>query len=223
MKVAIVTGGCTGIGKAISDKLSDEYVVIRASRRTGYDLTKKDGIEKLVDDVLRQYGRIDVLVNNAGMMPLKNIEETTYEEIDEVLNINLKAVFYLSKLVCQVMEKQEEGGCIVNIASDAGLNESEYSPIYGAAKAGVINLTKSFAHRYAGKINVNSISPGFIDTLLTGEPTPQHLIDEIPVGRIGKPEEVADLVCCVINNKYMTGTNIVLDGGMSTGKRVKNV
>lgn len=223
MKTIALTGTTSGIGKAIAEKFDKEgWNVIRLDRRA-LDVGDVHAIQTL------ELPWLDVFVNNAGVMLLKDFPDTTLEDWEKTINCNLRGVFFLcQKVIPRILDK----GHLINISSVAGTFPEREFMVYNVSKAGVTMLTQCLSKRYGDRIFVNSISPGFVDTSLTkdrpqmqdgrlikgtlDEPTPQHLIDDIPMKRQAQPEEVADLVWYMVHNKYFNGSDIKFDGGLST-------
>jgi NAD(P)-dependent dehydrogenase (short-subunit alcohol dehydrogenase family) len=247
-KVALITGGSSGIGLAIAERFLKEgaKVVITGRSKERCDAVQKqletnganavdsvagdvsnwDDVQKMVEKTISRFGRIDILVNNAGIYLEKRIEETTEEEWDQVININLKGVFLCSKAVYPHFKKQGSGN-IVNMSSDSGVSGNPDEAAYCASKGGVTNLTRAMALDYAKEnIRVNAICPAVINTpMLQREVDIQEdkeaylkEVDELhPVGRVGRPEEVAFAVLMVASDEasFITGTNISVDGGLT--------
>ena len=164
-------------------------------------------------------GRIDILVNNAGVMRPASVEDTTEEEWERIMNVNLKGTFICSKAVMEVMKKQKYGK-IVNIASASGkIGGVATGPHYSASKAGIICFTKTLARELAPYgINVNCVAPGPIDTpmfQLFSKETRESIIKRIPLGRIGEPRDVAEAVLFLVSDaaKYITGETLDVNGG----------
>jgi 2-hydroxycyclohexanecarboxyl-CoA dehydrogenase len=243
-KVVIVTGGGRGIGEAICQKMSVEgaKVVIadimlenaqaaveHINKQGGQalavkvDVTNPDDVKALTEEVLKVYGRIDVLVNNAGWDKIKPFLETTPEHWDKVININLKGVFYMCHAVLPVMISQGRG-VVVNIASDAGRVGSSGEAIYSAAKGGVIAFSKTLAREMARhKINVNVVCPGPADTPLFQEiwkdnPKISGALEKaIPFRRLAAPEDIANAVSYFASEEasYVTGQTLSVSGGLT--------
>ncbi len=214
----LVTGASSGIGKRIYKYFSkrfDYQTVYGVSRRGPtllIDLSTVKGRKALLNEVKLRGYRISCLVNNAGVL---HLDESNYSECMKMVNLNLIAVWQLTEMLYPYMV---DGGCIINISSVSGLNSDSDTPLYGATKAGVISLTKSYAKKFANgtpKVRVNCISPGFFDTNLVEESTPQYLIDKVPLLREAKTEEILPVVDMIMNCEYLTGANIVVDGGLS--------
>lgn len=239
-KSAIVTGGSMGIGAAIAldlatngvdvainyrkhaDEANNIVAQIKKLGRKGLavqaDVTSYADAEKMVQAVLKEFGRLDILVNNAGVNQDAVVWKMTEEQWDSVIDINLKGYFNYIKAVAPIF-KQQNSGKIVNITSINGLRGKFGQSNYSAAKAGIIGLTKSVA-RELGKfnVNVNAIAPGLIETDMVKTAPPEirdKALAEIVLGRIGKPEEVASVVTflCTEKARNITGDVIRVDGG----------
>ena len=210
-KNAVVTGGTRGIGKAISNELTSlGYDVLSADRSFG-DLSTNEGIDKLVDTIDFD---IDVFVNNAAFtkfIPHENLDELDDETFDKIFNVNVKAPF---KLIKKLKNRFTDNSCIINIASVAGITGNGSNIAYCASKAAVISMTKSLA-RCMAPIRVNSVSPGLIKTDFVKFPDEYYesTIEKTPISRTGTPIDVAQAVIGLVNSKYVTGENIIVDGG----------
>lgn len=246
-KVAIVTGGNSGIGRATAIRFALEgaKVVIGAKDmdkgREVVDFIKKNGgkavfvktdvasevsVKNLVDFTVKLFGKVDIMFNNAGVELAKPVTETTEEELNNILNVNLKGVFYGCKYAIPYMIKNG-GGSIVNTASSAAIVGSPNLAAYSASKGGVVSLTKEMAIDYAGRgIRVNCICPGaimtpMIERFIKKSPNPEETkknIDEMhPIGRIGKPEEIANAVLFLASDEssFVTGHSLIVDGGLT--------
>lgn len=243
-KVAIVTGGAQGIGMAISQAFAKEgaRVVIgdideEAGRENEtyirynggkaiyvpLDVASEGSVIKMVDKTLSHYGSVDILCNNAGVGTTKSIYERPMEEWDRIIAINLRGPYMCAKYCAPHM--QQKGGSIINIASTRALMSEPNTEPYSASKGGILALTHSLAVSLGqDRIRVNAISPGWIDVTdwkkasirkqveLTERDHKQH-----PVGRVGKPEDIAAicLFLCSEEAGFITGTNIIVDGGMT--------
>ena len=205
---AVVTGASSGLGKAIYEHLKDHggYNVIGISRRgPDYFIDFRAFSGSSIMSAVPMFSRIDVLINCAGIMPL---EEKGMEE--DIFNVNFWAVY---RALEDLYPYLRVGSSVINIASISGIIGEKDLPIYAASKAALISLTKSYAKKWAGSIRVNSISPGLFKTnLVPGEP-PQELIDTIPLGYAADPKEILPVVDMLLRTPYMTGSNIVIDGG----------
>lgn len=240
-KVALISGGARGMGAVearlfaregakvgIADVLEVEGRRLEAEiNETGgealfirLDVTSEADWKRAVDALLRRFGKLNVLVNNAGIYQRATVEETTSEGWDRVLAVNARGVFLGTKAVIPAM-RQAGGGSIINISSTAGLVGSPMSTAYNASKGAVRLLTKATAIQYAREgIRANSVHPGPIETDMVNQafPTPelrQQRTSWIPLGRFGKPEEVAYGVLFLASDEssYMTGSELVIDGG----------
>jgi len=240
-KVAIVTGGRRGIGRAIAEYIAspggDVVIADRSeeeSRQTaeeiaaqcgcrfmafGVDVSVTKSAQALIDRTVEVMGRVDILVNNAGITHDTLIMRMDEADWDAVIDINLKGAWNCCKAVVRPMMKQRYGR-IVNISSVSGLAGQAGQTNYSASKAGLIGLTKSLAREVASRgITVNAVAPGFIPTTLTND-LPQELKDLmmklIPLGRWGKPEEIAAAVAFLASEEaaYITGQVLSVDGGM---------
>jgi NAD(P)-dependent dehydrogenase (short-subunit alcohol dehydrogenase family) len=242
-EVAIVTGGSKGLGRAMAIGLAEcGAKVVVASRtvslieETANEIIKKGGqaiavpvdvknpqsIEQMVDQVMEQYGRVDILINNAGIAPMKKTMETDIEDWNDVLNTNLKSAFLTSKIIAKGMIKQRKGK-IINIGSVLGNMASNVAMPYCVSKAGIAQMTRVLALEWAPfGINVNCIAPGFFETEMTAEQREDEshmkfLKYKIPFKRLGRPDEIvgAALFLASRASDYMTGAVLNIDGGYS--------
>jgi acetoin reductase-like protein len=250
-RAAMVTGGGQGIGRGIALRLaregfdvaildvnaetaravSDEAEAIgRRALTLVVDLLEVPRIKSAVEHVVQEWDRLDVLVNNAGNVPITPLMDISEPEWDRVLDLNLKAAFFCLQAAGRVMMAQR-GGCIINMTSISGLGPRPDQTHYAAAKAGVISLTTSAALTFAPYgVRVNAVCPGIVDTPLTRqihldrghlagisqEESLAHKVSQIPLGRIETPEDVAGVVAFLVSpdGAYITGQTIVVDGGM---------
>jgi len=245
-KCAIVTGAATGLGKAMANALADaganivifdinkekaektaeeirkknvEVMVVKA------DVTSYDEISSGVKKVLEKFGKIDILINDAGIVRHVKAEEMSLKDWNDVINVNLTGVFIVSQIVGKVMIEQKSGS-IINISSMSGLivNTPQCQCAYNASKAGVILLTKSLATEWAGyNVRVNTIAPGYMNTELTAmfikdernKPTVDRWMQFTPMGRVGEPEELGGIAVYLASDasSYVTGSVFTVDGG----------
>ena len=215
-KIAVVTGGARGIGRCIReqfeaagatvcviDVLDNDYFV--------GDLSDKATLEAFAAKVISDYGRVDYLINNAAPLSL-GIDEASYEDFEYALKVGVTAPFYLSKLFSPYFA---EGASIVNVSSSRDRMSQPQTESYTAAKGGISALTHALAVSLAGKVRVNSISPGWIDNNYTVYEGPDAT--QQPVGRVGAPPDIANMVLylCSPMAGFITGENICIDGGMT--------
>ena len=236
-KVVLITGSTHGIGSAIAlefakhgakvllngrkelpadladnlNKISADYHYLQA------DLANTD-LKDFTEKAWSIYGQIDVLVNNAGLNRDKMFIGMKENDFDQVIDLDLKVPFFLSKHIIKKMNKRRTGS-IINLSSVVGIHGNAGQANYAAAKAGLIGLTKSIAREGAIRnIRVNSIAPGMIDTQMTAalsERVQKNILEQIPLKRFGNPDEVAQTAIFLAQNDYITGQNIVVDGGMT--------
>lgn len=240
-RAALVTGGGRGIGRAICLALAAQGYDVAvnyaassaAAEKTAEDcraygvqavtlqadVTDPAACQTLVDTAAKTFGRLDVLVNNAGVTADKLILRMQEEDFDKVINANLKGAFFCCKAACKLMMRQRYGR-IVNISSVVGLHGNAGQANYAASKAGLIGMTKSLAKEFAARnVTVNAVAPGFIGTDMTDampEAAKQAAMTGIPAGRIGAAEEVANAVAFLADEgaSYITGQVLCVDGGM---------
>jgi len=239
-QVGIVTGGTRGIGKAIAEGLARKGVnVVVAGRNLNaayevagslsaqgvkaigirLDVANSEEVEKAFEEIRREFNRIDILINNAGITKDGILMRMREEAWDSVIDINLKGVFLCSREAIKDMAKQRYGR-IVNITSVAAFMGNPGQANYSASKAGVVGFTKTVAREYAGRgVTVNAVAPGFIETAMT-DGLPENIKEEmkklIPLGTFGKVEDVANAVIFLVSpdSGYITGQVIHVNGGM---------
>ena len=215
-KVAVITGGAQGIGRCIADEFRRcGTAVCVIDRQPGNhfvgDLADKQVLERFVKEVVARHGHVDYLINNA--LPLmKGIDECSYEEFQYALSVGVTAPFYLAKLFAPYFS---ECAAIVNISSSRDRMSQPQTESYTAAKGGIAALTHAMAVSFAGRVRVNSISPGLIDTAYTVYEGPDAV--QQPAGRVGNPMDIANMVLYLCSDKagFITGENICIDGGMT--------
>lgn len=241
-QTAIVTGGSRGIGRAVAVRLANDGMNLvinyrgnsaaaeeteRMCRELGAevllvqgDVSRAEDCEKLAAQAKEAFGRVDVLVNNAGITRDGLLARMTEEDFRAVLDVNLVGPWNMMKAVNRIMMKQRYGR-IVNLSSVTGLMGNMGQTNYAAAKAGILGMTKSYAREVASRgITVNAVAPGFIDTDMTEampEGAKDKIITGIPMGRTGKPEDVAEAVAFLASEQagYITGEVLRVDGGMA--------
>ncbi|MCI9063053.1 MAG: 2-dehydro-3-deoxy-D-gluconate 5-dehydrogenase KduD [Clostridia bacterium] len=239
-KNAIVTGSSRGLGQemcialakaganivGVSSSSSEEtkekveqigkkFVEIQA------DLTKTDKIEEIIETAKKELGSIDILINNAGMIKREDALEYSEENWDNVINLNLRTLFFLSQKVAQEFVKQGNGGKIINIASMLSFQGGIRVPAYTASKSAVMGLTKALANEWSKyNINVNAIAPGYMATdntkqLRDDEQRSQEILDRIPMGRWGTPKDLSGTAIFLSSSAsdYISGYTIAVDGG----------
>ena len=215
-KIAVITGGAQGIGRCIADEFRKQgaSVCIIDKQPNKYfvgDISSEQVLRDFAGKVIAEYGRIDYLINNA--IPLsKGLNTCTYDEFNYALRVGVTAPFFLTKLFMPYFGK---GAAIVNISSSRDRMSQPDTESYTAAKGGIAALTHAMAVTLAGKVRVNSISPGWIDTSYreySGPDAFQH-----PAGRVGNPMDIANMVLFLCSDKagFITGENVCIDGGMT--------
>ena len=215
-KVVVITGGANGIGKCIAEeyaKAGAKVCVIDIAEGDHYvgDISKKEVLEAFAADVLAKHGHVDILVNNA-LPIMRGIDSCSYEEFQYALAVGVTAPFYLSKLFAPHLP---QGSSIINISSSRDRMSQPQTESYTAAKGGIAALTHALAVSLGGKIRVNSISPGWIDTAYTVYEGPDAY--QQPAGRVGNPMDIANMALFLCSDKagFITGENICIDGGQT--------
>jgi 3-oxoacyl-[acyl-carrier protein] reductase len=240
-KVAIITGAGQGIGAATALKFAREgaavavcdlngqavSAVVKACREAGatavgfeLDVADRSAVTRVVADVLAQFARIDVLVNNAGITRDARLQKMTLQQFDEVIDVNLRSVFHVTQAVVDCMVEQR-GGVILNASSVVGLYGNYGQTNYAAAKFGVIGFTKTWSRELGPKgIRVNAVAPGFIDTPILAtipEDVLARMREQVPLRRLGKAEEIANIYAFLASDEasYINGAVIEASGGMT--------
>jgi len=240
-KVALITGSSRGIGYAIAIELAKKNIdvvinnhehpeegikVVDEIHNMGHrafyfqaDVSDSNQVEKMVERIIGEFGRIDILVNNAGIIRDKMLEKMDIDDWNKVISVNLTSIFNCTKSVVKYMKRQG-GGRIINISSMVGEAGNIGQANYAASKGGIISFTKTVAKEFArDNILINAIAPGFIETSMI-KSVPEKVMDKIlgkiPLGRLGKPEEVAKLVYFLSSDdvSYITGQVININGGL---------
>jgi NAD(P)-dependent dehydrogenase (short-subunit alcohol dehydrogenase family) len=215
-KIAVVTGGAQGIGKCIAQEFTKAgatvYIIDKqpGDHYVG-DLSSKDVLEDFAKTIISKHGKIDYLINNAIPI-MRGIDTCSYEEFQYALSVGVTAPFYLSKLFAPYFA---QGAAIINISSSRDRMSMPQTESYTAAKGGIAALTHALAVSLAGRVRVNSISPGWIDTDYTEYTGPDAY--QQPAGRVGNPMDIANMVLYLCSTKagFITGENICIDGGMT--------
>lgn len=235
-KIAVITGGNSGIGYATAKKLKENgaHIIITGRRKEAIekatdelnatammaDQSKLNDIENVVSQVKQQFGKVDILLINAGITKFSTIEQTTESLFDEIMNVNFKGAFFtLSRFIPLL----NDGASVIMLSSTSATISPQSASIYAASKAAINAVVKIAALELASrKIRINAVSPGpiateIMDKIGLNEELENHLIQSIPMGRMGKAEEVADMILYLTseNAGFLTGANFLVDGGQS--------
>ena len=241
-KTAVVTGASRGIGRAIALRLAQDGAKVALNFASNIakaeavkaeicaaggtamlvqgDVSDFAVVNELIKRVVEEWGRVDILINNAGITRDNLLLKMSEDDFDRVISTNLKGVFNCTKAVTKLMMKQR-GGRIVNMSSVVGLKGNISQTNYAAAKAGIIGFTKAAAQELASRgVTVNAVAPGLIDTDMTAalsEKVKEVMLQQIPAGRMGTPEDVADAVAFLVSDQaaYITGQVLSVDGGLA--------
>lgn len=241
-KVAVISGGTSGIGLSTARSMLEDgatvFIIGRKkekglsalaalgefSERVKYiegDVSTVSGCMKVSDEVKKIAGRVDILVNSAGIYREQWLELVTEEEYAEIMDINVKGLIFFTQAIIPLMT--QEGANIINIASDAALEGNYGCPVYCASKGAVVAVTRALALDYAPRIRINCVCPGDVATPLVEEQlanedyTLEEMAEPYPMERIGKAEEIAHVICSIASplNSYMTGSIVSVDGGLT--------
>ena len=232
---ALVTGGSRGIGAAIVRSLAEAGAAVAINYRerapeanalveaagetagrviaVAADVSRSDAVAQMVQQVTSDLGPIDILINNAGIAITRSVEDLSEADFDQTIAVNLKSVFLCTQAVLPAM-RARGWGRIVNVSSGAARGAGSIGPHYNASKAGIEGSTRGYAARLVKEgITVNAVAPSLIETdMMKGQ---ANLVSRIPVGRLGKPDEVAQAVLMLLGNPYMTGQTVAMSGGMA--------
>lgn len=235
-KIAVITGGNSGIGYAAAKKLKENgaHIIITGRRKEAIekaadelnatamiaDQSKLNDIENLISQVKQQFGKVDILLINAGITKFSTIEQTTESLFDEIMNVNFKGAFFtLSRFIPLL----NDGASVIMLSSTSATISPQSASVYAASKAAINAVVKIAALELASrKIRINAVSPGpiateIMDKIGLNDELENHLIQSIPMGRMGKAEEVADMIHYLTseNTGFLTGANFLVDGGQS--------
>lgn len=235
-RVALVTGGGTGIGRAITLRLAQKAIAVAVNYSRSQDeaeatvreveaaggqafairadVSDDDDVRRMVDAVVERWGRLDIAVNNAAItrfVPFADLSGLSGDDWDRLMSVNVKGAFFVSRAAAKAMMATAGGGSIVNIGSIAGMTPGGSSIAYAASKAALIHMSACLARTLAPAIRVNTVSPGFVETRWTAGRKPGTLP---PMGRVAQPDDVAEVVVAVATGfQHVTGENILVDGG----------
>ena len=240
-KVVLITGGSRGIGRAAAVKFAklgaNVIIVYKNNEKQAQslineiqnfggsiktikaDVSVKEELDRIVNLALSYYGKIDILVNNAGIIFDREFEEITYEESMQILKTNMLAPLFLSQKIAPIMLNNENGGVIVNLSSTNGMHDfNPGTADYAMSKIALQSLTKDLSMKYAPRIRVNAVAPGWVDTDMNADLPKEYIegeVEKFHLKRLAKPEEIADTIIYLAspNASYITGQVIVLDGG----------